>query len=111
MGQIVFAPLYVPHRKHPVQKLRLDLSDFQGLGNAAFGLGRGEYGGDVVVTVDINDLELTVRRVDGKLVAQIVLPKPTSSASKTPLDKGDRSANKAASIWCGFRSTLASNRD
>src|SRR3989338_8409563 len=43
--------------------------------------------------------------------ASIVLPNPTSSASKTPLDNGDFNANKAASIWCGFRSTLASNRD
>ena len=40
--------------------------------------------------------------------ASIVLPRPTSSASKTPLESGDRSANMAASIWWGLSSTVAS---
>ncbi|EKD47332.1 MAG: hypothetical protein ACD_66C00110G0002 [uncultured bacterium] len=37
----------------------------------------------------------------------MVFPNPTSSANMAPLDKGERNANSAASIWCGFKSTCA----
>ena len=43
--------------------------------------------------------------------ASIVFPRPTSSARITPLESGDCRANSAASIWCGLRSTAASNSD
>ena len=43
--------------------------------------------------------------------ASMVLPRPTSSASRTPLLRGDFRANRAASIWCGFRSTVALNKE
>ena len=38
----------------------------------------------------------------------MVLPKPTSSANIAPFDRGDLNANKAASTWCGVKSTCAS---
>ena len=43
--------------------------------------------------------------------ASMVFPKPTSSARIMPLESGERNANKAASIWCGFISTAAFNND
>jgi hypothetical protein len=41
----------------------------------------------------------------------IVLPRPTSSARIKPFDSGERSAARAASTWCGLRSTRAEARD
>ncbi|MFC5128121.1 hypothetical protein ACFPRL_34850 [Pseudoclavibacter helvolus] len=41
--------------------------------------------------------------------ASIVFPRPTSSARITPGRNGVCNANSAASIWCGFGSTCASN--
>ena len=45
---------------------------------------------------------------DSRRPASMVLPNPTSSARITPLEKGLRRAKRAASTWCGFRSTWAS---
>ena len=42
--------------------------------------------------------------------ASMVLPSPTSSARIAPRESGFRKANSAASIWCGLRSTWASDR-
>ena len=43
--------------------------------------------------------------------ASMVFPRPTSSANRAPRERGDRNANNAASIWCGFRSTVALRRE
>src|SRR5690606_4678480 len=43
--------------------------------------------------------------------ASIVFPNPTSSAKIAPCDNGDLKANKAASIWWGFKSTWASCKE
>ena len=37
----------------------------------------------------------------------IVFPRPTSSARMAPFASGERIAHRAASTWCGLRSTLA----
>ena len=39
----------------------------------------------------------------------MVLPRPTSSARSAPFESGERKANRAASTWCGLRSTCASS--
>ena len=44
-----------------------------------------------------------------KSPASMVLPKPTSSARMAPRESGLRKAKSAASIWCGLRSTWASD--
>ena len=41
----------------------------------------------------------------------MVYPSPTSSARRAPWDSGERNAKKAASIWWGFRSTVAFSSD
>ncbi len=41
----------------------------------------------------------------------MVLPSPTSSARIAPLESGELKAKRAASIWCGFKSTAAFNSD
>ena len=46
-----------------------------------------------------------------KIPASIVLPRPTSSAKIAPLENGDLKAKSAASTWCGFRSTRASESE
>jgi len=43
--------------------------------------------------------------------ASIVLPRPTSSARIAPRDKGERNEKSAASIWWGFKSTVALKMD
>jgi hypothetical protein len=41
----------------------------------------------------------SAHRCEMTIPASMVLPKPTSSASKAPLDSGELKANRAASTW------------
>ena len=64
-------PSDVLHGEHALQKLRLDLAQLEHAGGTAF-LGRlRQYGGNVVVAVDVDHVKLVVRRVDGQLVAEL----------------------------------------
>lgn len=62
----------------------------------------------------------TIRRIFRRLsahrcamtkLASIVFPRPTSSARIAPRGTGGRSANRAASTWCGFICTRAVESD
>ena len=60
----------------------------------------------------ISRLRLCSAQCCDKIIpASMVFPRPTSSARIAPLESGDLKANRAASIWCGVKSTCASCND